>query len=72
MVESGTTFVAEKISGKGPKEVAEFLNCKEDFPEDTVKELTEQFEKIDVEPENKEPGNAGNEEDDRQEEANDE
>ena len=48
--------------------MAEFLNVKEDFPQETIDELTKQLEKIEI-PENTEPKKTGsqpeNEKDDR-------
>ena len=65
LVDHGTTYVAEKISGKEPSEVAEFLNVKEDFPKETIDELTQMLEKIEK-PENNGQETAQNENDDRQ------
>ena len=65
LVDHGTTYVAEKISGKQPSEVAEFLNVKEDFPKETIDELTQMLEKIEK-PENNGQETAQNENDDRQ------
>ena len=64
LVDHGTTYVAEKISGKQPSEVAEFLNVKEDFPKETIDELTQMLEKIEK-PENNGQETAQNENDDR-------
>ena len=68
LVDHGTTYVAEKISGEQPSEVAEYLNVKEDFSKETIAELTKQLEKIEK-PDDNQQETAQNENDDRQPEA---
>ena len=48
LVDHSTTYIAERIRGKCPKEVAEFFNATKEFPDELITELTQYYEKIEI------------------------